>query len=276
MAEKAHGERPASGGRSLHGSRAVITGAASGIGRAIAAELSVRGATVWLADIDGSRADEAARAIGGRARSAAVDVTERGALEALAERVFEAEGRVDVLVANAGVSTMNRFLDLSDEEWDRTFAVNTRGTFLTIQTFARRMVHQPVLEGTQIRGKVIATASMAARLAAPLLVHYSASKFAVVGLVQAAAKELARYGVTVNGVNPGYVRTDMQRREVVWEAELRGIDEEAVIREYVGQTPLGRLQEPEDVARVVAFLASRDADFITGEIVEVNGGALTT
>ena len=117
---------------------------------------------------------------------------------------------------------------------------------------------------------------MASRIAAPLLVHYSASKFAVVGLVQAAAKELAAHRLTVNAVNPGYVRTAMQEREVAWEAELRGLTPKAVRAEYVASTPLGRLQEPEDVARVVAFLASSDADFLTGEVVEANGGACTT
>lgn len=255
---------------------AVVTGAASGIGRSIAAELASRGARVWLADLDEKGAVEAARAIGGAARGVGLDVTRRDSVEALAAQVVDAAGRVDVVVANAGVSTMNRFLDLTDDEWDRNFGVNARGTFLTLQAFARRMVDQPLLEGHEVRGKLVATASMAARVAAPLLVHYSASKFAVVGLVQAAAKELAAAAITVNAVNPGYVHTAMQAREVAWEAALRHLEADDVLREYVAQTPLGRLERPEDVARVVAFLASRDADFITGEVIEVNGGACTT
>lgn len=261
----------------LEGRNAVVTGAAGGIGRAIAAELARRGALVWIADVDGDAARRTASELGDdRATPARVDVTSRPSVEALARGVFERDGRLDVLVANAGVSTMNRFLDLSDEEWDANFTVNTRGTFVTLQTFARRMALQPVRDGDEIRGKLVATASMAARVAAPLLVHYSASKFAVVGLVQAAAKELAAHRLTVNAVNPGYVRTAMQEREVAWEAELRGLSPEAVRAEYVASTPLGRLQEPEDVARVVAFLASSDADFLTGEVVEANGGACTT
>lgn len=255
---------------------AVVTGGATGIGRASATELAARGARVWVADLDERGAEEAAAALGDDARSAWVDVTRSDSLESLAERVVRVDGRVDVLLANAGVSTMNRFLDLTDEEWDRTFAVNARGTFLTLQTFARHMVGQPIREGHALRGKLIATASMAARIAAPLLAHYSASKFAVVGLVQAAAKELARAAITVNAINPGYVRTAMQEREVGWEAALRGLEPAEVVREYVAQTPLGRLELPEDVARVVAFLASRDADFLTGEVIEVNGGACTT
>jgi NAD(P)-dependent dehydrogenase (short-subunit alcohol dehydrogenase family) len=202
-----------------------------------------------------------------------VDVTRREDLEAARERVYAEDGRLDVLVANAGVSTMNRFLDLTEEEWDFNFRVNAKGTFLTLQTFARAMVAQDLMPGRELRGKIIATASMAARQAAPLLAHYSASKFAVLGLVQAAAKELAPYRVTVNAVNPGFVRTSMQEREVRWEAALRGLTPEEVLEDYVRQTPLGRLETPEDVAGVVAFLAGPDADFLTGEAVEVNGGA---
>jgi NAD(P)-dependent dehydrogenase (short-subunit alcohol dehydrogenase family) len=238
---------------------------------------------VWVADLDEARArdtadriESAAGGTGPRARPAPADVTDRASLEALAGAVFEADGRLDLCVANAGVSTMNRFLDLSDEEWDFNFAVNARGTFLTLQTFARRMARQEIRPGQELRGKLVATASMASRVAAPLLAHYSASKFAVVGLVQAAAKELAAERLGLNAVNPGFVRTSMQEREVGWEATLRGMTRDEVIADYVRQTPLGRLQEPEDVARVVAFLASRDADFLVGEVIEVNGGACTT
>lgn len=202
-----------------------------------------------------------------------LDVTQRGDLEQAAEAAYAADGRLDLLIANAGVSTMNRLLDLTDEEWDLNFAVNVKGVFFTLQTFARRMINQPPMPGSSIRGKIIVTASMAARRAAPLLAHYSASKFAALGLVQAAARELAPHQVTVNAVNPGYVKTAMQEREVAWESNLRGIGPDEVIRDYIRDTPLGRLERPEDVAGVVSFLCGRDADFITGEAIEVNGGA---
>jgi meso-butanediol dehydrogenase / (S,S)-butanediol dehydrogenase / diacetyl reductase len=135
------------------------------------------------------------------------------------------------------------------------------------------MIKQELMAGSEIRGKIIATASMAARAAAPLLAHYSASKFAVVGLVQAVAKELASHKITVNAVNPGFVKTSMQEREVIWEAQLRGITAEEVIKDYLRLTPLERIEQPQDVARVVAFLAGPDSDFMTGEALEVNGGA---
>jgi meso-butanediol dehydrogenase / (S,S)-butanediol dehydrogenase / diacetyl reductase len=114
---------------------------------------------------------------------------------------------------------------------------------------------------------------MAARQGAPFLAHYSASKFAVTGLVHAVAKELAPHGVSANAVNPGFVRTSMQEREVAWEARLRDVSPEEVVADYIRQTPLGRLEEPEDVAAVVSFLAGSDSDFLTGESIEVNGGA---
>lgn len=255
----------------LEGRNALVTGGGSGIGRAIARTLAERGARVWIGDLDAGAADETAKAI--RGRGAELDVTQRESLAKLRERIFAEDGRLDILVANAGVSTMNHFLELSDEEWDHNFAVNARGTFLTLQTFARAMVEQDSIANSELRGKIVATASMAARQAAPLLAHYSASKFAVVGLVQSVAKELAPRRVSVNAVNPGFVATAMQEREVAWEAKLRGVSPERVIDDYVGATPLGRLQRPEDVAHAVAFLAAGDSDFMTGEVLEVNGGA---
>jgi meso-butanediol dehydrogenase/(S,S)-butanediol dehydrogenase/diacetyl reductase len=260
----------------LRGRSALVTGAGSGIGRAIALRLAREGVKVWATDLR----EEAAAAVTGEITSAGdravarrLDVTNRADLTQTADDVYAAEGRLDLLIVNAGVSTMNAFLDLTDEEWDLNFAVNARGAFMTLQTFARRMVHQPLMPGRELRGKVVVTASMAARRAAPLLAHYTASKFAVLGLMQAAAKELAPHRITVNAVNPGYVTTSMQEREVAWEARLRGLSAEEVIRDYLRDTPLGRLQTPEDVAGVVAFLCGSDADFITGEAIEVNGGA---
>jgi NAD(P)-dependent dehydrogenase (short-subunit alcohol dehydrogenase family) len=250
---------------------ALVTGAGTGIGRAIAERLARDGFRVWVTDLDPEAARKAAEPLG--MPHLGLDVTDRKALEDARERVYAEDGRLDVLVANAGVSTMNRFLDLTEEEWDFNFRVNAKGTFLTLQTFARAMVAQDLMPGRELRGKIIAIASMAARQAAPLLAHYSASKFAVLGLVQAAAKELAPYKVTVNAVNPGFVKTSMQEREVRWEASLKGITPEEVLEDYIRQTPLGRLETPEDVAKAVAFLAGPDSDFITGEALEVNGGA---
>ncbi|MFO3797569.1 MAG: SDR family NAD(P)-dependent oxidoreductase, partial [Anaerolineales bacterium] len=170
-------------------------------------------------------------------------------------------------------STMQRFINLSEQDWDFNMNVNAKGTFLCSQQAARQMMQQPPDEHG-LRGKIINIASMAGKRGnAPFLAHYVASKFAVVGLTQAMAGELASYGILVNAVCPGYVQTSMQEREVVWEASLRGISPDEVRQLYLADTPLRRLEQPEDVANVVFFLASPDSNFITGEAINVNGGA---
>ena len=164
---------------------------------------------------------------------------------------------------------MHPALELTDEEWDRNFAVNSRGIFLSNQIAARHFV-------AQRRGVIVNTASLASKVGAPYLAHYSASKFAVVGWTQALARELASAGIRVNAVCPGFVKTDMQAREVVWESKLRGISTDEVIAGYVAQTPLGRLELPEDVADVIVFLCSDAARFMTGQALNVTGGVYMT
>jgi meso-butanediol dehydrogenase/(S,S)-butanediol dehydrogenase/diacetyl reductase len=251
----------------LKGAKAIVTGGAAGIGRAIAAALTRQSAEVTIADLDLAGAEAAAREIGGHA--VRVDVRQRGSVETAFAEAERLMGGFDVLVANAGVSTMQRALDITDEEWDFNFAVNTRGMFMTNQIVARHFVAQGA-------GCVVNTASLAAKVGAPLLAHYSASKFAVLGWTQALARELAPKGIRVNAVCPGFVKTGMQTREIAWEAELRGITPEQVVAEYVALTPLGRLEQPEDVAEVVVFLCSDQARFMTGQGVNVTGGVYMT
>ena len=254
----------------LAGKRAVVTGAATGIGRAIARALARHGVRVAVADIDKPKARETAAAIGGDAMGVAIDVRDRAAVEAALGEVEHAWGGFDILCANAGVSTMRRAVDLSDEDWDHNFDVNARGVFLTNQVAARHFLQR------KSKGVIVNTASLAAKIGAPLLAHYSASKFAVLGWTQALARELAPAGIRVNAVCPGFVKTGMQSREVAWEAELRGVAPDRVIADYVAQTPLGRLEEPEDVADLVVFLCSDGARFMTGQGINVTGGVYTT
>ncbi len=254
----------------LAGKRALVTGAASGIGKAIAAALGRHGARVAVADLDEKKASRAAADLGGGAMALGIDVRRRESVEAAFAGLLAAWGGVDIVCANAGVSTMARAVELTDAEWDFNFDVNTRGVFLTNQIAARLFLKQ------ESRGVIVNTASLAAKIGAPLLAHYSASKFAVLGWTQALARELAPEGIRVNAVCPGFVKTDMQSREVAWEAELRGVTPERVIQDYVAQTPLGRLEEPEDVANVVVFLCSDAAGFMTGQGVNVTGGVYTT
>jgi NAD(P)-dependent dehydrogenase (short-subunit alcohol dehydrogenase family) len=246
----------------------VVTGAGSGIGAAIARELAGRGHSVAATDLDADAARRVAGEIGGDAIGLELDVTRKPSIEAACAAAVERLGPLEAWVSNAGVSTMNRFVDLSEREIDLNFAVNSKGPLLCGQVAARQLIEQG--DG----GAIVNIASMAGkRGAAPFLAHYVASKFAVVGLTQAMAYELASHGIRVNSVCPGYVATGMQERELAWEAELRGTTAEAVAELYIEDTPLGRLQVPEDVARAVAFLLGDDATFITGEALAVNGGA---
>ncbi|GAB0114506.1 SDR family NAD(P)-dependent oxidoreductase [Acidisoma sp. C75] len=257
-------------GSDLAGKTALITGAATGIGHAIARALAAQGMRLAIADIDHAAAARAAAGIGESAIAVQMDVTQRASVFAAFETVAAAFGGIDRVVANAGVSTMKPALDITDADWDFNFNVNSRGVFLTNQAACQHFLKHG------IRGAICNTASLAAKVGAPLLAHYSASKFAVIGWTQALAREMARHGIRVNAVCPGFVRTGMQSREAVWEAELRGMTPEAVLQDYIAQTPLGRIEEPEDVAGVVAFLLSDAAGFMTGQAINVTGGVYMT
>jgi NAD(P)-dependent dehydrogenase (short-subunit alcohol dehydrogenase family) len=250
----------------LAGRRAFVTGGGAGIGRAIVLALARAGARVAVTDLDLGAAQAVAAEVGEGHIALPLDVTDGAATGAAVAAAAEALGGLDAAVANAGISTMARAVDITEAEWDANMAVNAKGVFLTDQAVLRHFL----ASGT--RGAIVNTASLAAKVGAPLLAHYSASKFAVAGFTQALAREVAPQGIRVNCVCPGFVKTSMQEREVVWEAALRGMTPEAVRAEYVSLTPLGRIQTPEDVADVVVFLLGDGARFMTGLAVDVNGG----
>jgi len=256
-----------------------ITGAGTGIGRAITLALAVEGAEIAVTDMNLEWAEKVAAevcAAGGKAHAFKLDVTKRNDVEKVVKEIAEKLGHIDIWCNNAGVSSMQRFLDLTDKDWDFNMDVNVRGVFLCSQAVVREILKQNTDPKSGLRGKIINTASMAGKRGnAPFLAHYVASKFAVVGLTQALAGELAPEKITVNAVCPGYVKTNMQDRESQWEAELRGggITADGVRQLYINDTPLGRLETAEDVAGVVVFLASDEADFITGEAININGGS---
>jgi NAD(P)-dependent dehydrogenase (short-subunit alcohol dehydrogenase family) len=251
--------------QALAGRAALVTGAGTGIGRAIAQALTAAGARVAVTDLDLPAAAAVAADLPG-ALALPLDVTDAAATAGVIARAADAFGRLDIVCANAGVSTMNRVVDLSEAEWDHNFAINAKGVFLTNQAAVRHWL------AAGVKGVIVNTASLAGKQGVPLLAHYAASKFAVVGFTQSLAREVAGHGIRVNCVCPGFVRTSMQAREVEWEARLRAMSPDAVRAEYLSLTPLGRLEEPEDVADVVVFLASDAARFITGEALNVTGG----
>jgi meso-butanediol dehydrogenase / (S,S)-butanediol dehydrogenase / diacetyl reductase len=254
----------------LQNTTVLVTGAGAGIGAAISVELARRGAQLAVTDRDATAAATVAEQIvaaNGLAKAYELDVTDRSAIARVADAVEQDLGPLNAWVSNAGVSSMNRFVDITEDDLQFMLDVNTKGVFYCGQVAARLLAENG-------GGRIVNIASMAGKKgAAPFLAHYVASKFAVVGLTQAMAAELAADGITVNSVCPGFVATPMQERELAWEGALRGQPPETVQQMWIDDTPMGRIETPEDVAKPVAFLLSDDAAFITGEALAVNGGA---
>ena len=241
---------------------AMVTGAARGIGRAVAERLAADGLAVSVIDLTG--AEEAAAAVGGPAHH--LDVTDPDQVDAAVAAHVERFGGLDVMVANAGVAVTAPLLETTDEQWRRTFEVNVLGVVHCYRAAARQMIAQG--RG----GRLIGAASVAAHRAGKWQSAYSASKFAVRGLSQSLAQELAEHGITVNVYSPGVVQTPM------WEsiddalAARKGTAPGSELAGMVAGIPLGRLETPADVAGVVSFLASPDAGYVTGQSIVVDGG----
>ena len=249
---------------------AIVTGAARGIGRSIAERLAKDGLDVAVADLPGMSEElsEVAAGIektGRRALAVHADVTSKEQTDALVEEVAGRFGKVDVYVANAGIAKVTSLLDTGLDEFEQIMAVNLRGVFLSYQAAARQMI-------TQGGGKIIGAASIVAYRPFALLGTYSASKWGVRGLTQAAAMEWARHGITVNAYCPGIVGTDMWDLIDERLAEEEGLQKGLAIKKYAEAIALGRVEEPEDVASFVSYLASPDSDYMTGQSVMIDGG----
>lgn len=249
---------------------AVVTGASGGIGRGIALHLARAGWDVvigWARDEEGAEAT-AAEVLAAGSRTACVqgDVSERRTAEALADAALGV-GRLDVWVNNAGVSTLAPVLCTTEADMRRMIEVNVMGVFHGLQVAGAVMANQG-------SGRIVNVASDLGLQAAPLLAGYSATKFAVVGLTQAAAVELAPHGVAVNAVCPGTVETRMVLAEEESEARIKGASVEDVRRRLRAAVPAGRLCTAEDVGRLVTWLASEAAAYITGQAICTNGGSI--
>ncbi len=246
---------------------ALITGAGRGIGRAIAERLVAEGAHVVIADIDEASAQQAAAEIGERAHGVAVDVADRASFRAAIAATVERFGRLDVLFNNAGISKTVRFLDTTEEDFDRIMAVNARGVLIGTQEAAEQFRRQGG------GGKIVNTASIAGKSGFPLFAAYSASKFAVIGLTQAAANALGADGITVNAFCPGVVATELWQQldgEFIEIGETKAPGE--ALEGFGAGILLGRLSSADDLTGVATFLASGDSDYMTGQSVNVDGG----
>lgn len=251
----------------MTGKVAIITGGARGIGRAIVEAFVDCGAKVVIADIDFEEASKLCKEIGEEiALPIRLNVTKKQDAEDMVKKAVEKFKGVDILVNNAGTSTMDYVEDIKEEDWDKIMDINAKGVLLCSQPVLKFMKKE------SIKGKIINIASQAGKNGYRCMGNYCASKHAVMGLTKVMAVENAKYGININAVCPGIIETDMKRRERVWGGELRKMEAKDIENEDNSQVPLGRTGQPEDVANVVIFLASKYSDYMTGQGINVTGG----
>lgn len=245
----------------LKGQIAIVTGAGQGIGRAIAIKLAKEGAAVTVNDIDLEKAEKVAEEIesqGGQALPVKADVSKAEEVNRLVAQTLDKFKKVDILVNNAGIGKLTRFLEMTEAQWDSTMDVNIKAQFLCSKAVIEHMMKQK-------RGKIVNIASLAAHIGAPGLAAYGASKGGVVQLTKALAVEFGKYNIMVNAISPGFTLTEMVKQTGRDRPDfLEGLD----------RIPLRRAAEPEDIANVVLFLASAESDYITGQVLIVDGGLM--
>ncbi|HQZ34168.1 MAG TPA: SDR family NAD(P)-dependent oxidoreductase [Ilumatobacteraceae bacterium] len=245
---------PPTAGR-LAGARVIITGAARGIGAAIAETFATEGARLALLDREGDQCRATAQRLGADALE--VDLADPESARDVTQAAIDALGGIDVLVNNAGILHMAPLLDITVDDWDRTFDINVRAMLLTTQVAARAMI-----SATPSGGSIINMASMGGKLGSPNQAHYAASKAAVISLTRVSAMELGTHGIRVNCICPGYVLTEMGAATRTPEMVAR----------WSAMSPLGRCAEPAEVADMALFLASQQARYCTGQAMNVSGG----
>jgi 2-dehydro-3-deoxy-L-rhamnonate dehydrogenase (NAD+) len=243
---------------SLASKTALVTGAARGIGFAIASRLAADGARVAVLDLDAAAAEAAAKKIGGATLWLAADVTKTAEVEGAVGKVVDAWGRLDIIVNNAGITGRSfPIWELSDEDWRRVIDLDLTGVFLCCRAAVKVMLGQG-------RGRIINIASIAGKEGNPTLVPYSAAKAGVIGLTKALAKEVCTRGILVHAVAPAVISTELLQQM-----------EQGTVDLLVSKIPMGRVGRPEEVAALVAWLASDDCSFTTGAVHDLSGGRAT-
>lgn len=253
----------------LNGKVILVTGAAQGIGRGIALRLAKEGADIALVDLKADKLSDVAKeieALGRKVTTFAADISNRDEVFAAVERAEKTLGGFDVMINNAGIAQVKPLADVTPEDMDRIFKINVNGVMWGIQAASEKF------KALGHKGKIINASSIAGHDGFAMLGVYSATKFAVRALTQAAAKEYASAGITVNAYCPGIVGTDMWVEIDERFAEITGAPKGETYKKYVDGIALGRAQTPDDVAALVSFLASDDSDYITGQAILTDGG----
>ncbi|MBR1588753.1 MAG: 3-oxoacyl-[Kiritimatiellae bacterium] len=250
----------------LEGKTAIVTGAARGIGQQIAKKLAAEGADVAVCDLKEEWCAETAGMIEGLGRKAlavGVNVAESAEVDSCVKKVVDAFGKVDIMVNNAGITKDGLLMRMSDADWDAVLNVNLKGTFLFTRAVSRQMMKNKAADGTQLGGAIINIASVVGIMGNAGQANYTASKGGVIALTKTTAKELGSRNVRCNAVAPGFIQSKMT-----------DVLPDDVKKAYMDTIPLKRFGTAEDIAKCVAFLAGPDADYITGQIISVNGGMI--
>ena len=263
------------------GKVAIVTGSGQGLGKAVALRFARDGADIVVADINAGTAEQTAAEVlaqGRRALAVPVNVACPAEIQSLVDRAVADFGRIDFLVNAAGVAQTKPFLELTEEDWDRVVDVNLKGTVLCMQAVGRQMVRQVpqevIAQGRAERsyGKIVNFSSVSGRRGRSVQMAYAASKAAIISVTQSAALALSPYNINVNAVCPGIIPTPMWEQIDRDRSRLMGARPGEATKAFIEKVPLQRAGSPQDVAGAVAFLCSPDADYITGQTLNVDGG----